>query len=97
MDSVHSSKSFHDVIQYTKGGDGKASTSSITLKKRAVALWDYPGDEDYEQLAFKAGDEIIVIEEDEESGWWWGELNGKEGHFPVNYTKVYVPEVHSAH
>jgi len=83
--------------QQTPDTPGSAANSSVTasnaFKKRAVALWDYSGNDEYDQLAFKAGDEIIVIEEDEESGWWWGDLNGKEGYFPVNYTEVHKPEI----
>jgi len=66
--------------------------TNLAQKKRAIALWDFGGDETNEQIAFKAGDEIIVLEEDEESGWWWGVLDGKEGYFPVNYTEIKNPE-----
>eukprot|EP01123_Difflugia_compressa_P013474 TRINITY_DN625_c0_g1_i1.p1 TRINITY_DN625_c0_g1~~TRINITY_DN625_c0_g1_i1.p1 ORF type:complete len:125 (-),score=29.55 TRINITY_DN625_c0_g1_i1:109-483(-) len=59
----------------------------LANKKRVIAQWGYQGDESNEQLAFQPKDEIIVLEEDEESGWWWGMLNGREGYFPVNYTK----------
>jgi len=60
----------------------------ISNKKRAVALWDNPGDEEKELLQFKAGDEIIVLEEEGEEGWWWGLLDDKQGYFPINYTKI---------
>uniref|UniRef100_A0A6B2LJZ3 SH3 domain-containing protein n=1 Tax=Arcella intermedia TaxID=1963864 RepID=A0A6B2LJZ3_9EUKA len=73
--------------------ESKNNDPKNTFKKRAIAMWDFTGGEEYEQLAFKAGDEIIVIEEDDESGWWWGELNGQEGYFPVNYTEVKKPDV----
>eukprot|EP01123_Difflugia_compressa_P013475 TRINITY_DN625_c0_g1_i2.p1 TRINITY_DN625_c0_g1~~TRINITY_DN625_c0_g1_i2.p1 ORF type:complete len:130 (-),score=42.79 TRINITY_DN625_c0_g1_i2:109-498(-) len=63
------------------------SAHTLANKKIVVAQWGYQGDESNEQLAFHPKDEIIVLEEDEESGWWWGMLNGREGYFPVNYTK----------
>lgn len=37
------------------------------------------------ELGFKEGDQIQVLHEDP-SGWWDGELNGKVGKFPSNYT-----------
>lgn len=37
------------------------------------------------ELEFKEGDQIQVLHEDP-SGWWDGELNGKVGKFPSNYT-----------
>lgn len=39
------------------------------------------------ELSFKEGD-IIVVETKMNSGWWIGELDGKVGLFPVNYTEV---------
>jgi len=86
-----------DSSEFRPGVD-KSSSSSMNeqknaFKRRAIALWDFAGDEEYEQIAFKAGDEIVVLEEDEESGWWWGELDGKEGYFPVNYTEVRKPDI----
>jgi len=76
-----------------RGAAGGTGDQKNAFKKRAIALWDYVGDDEYEQIAFKAGDEIVVLEEDDESGWWWGELDGKEGYFPVNYTEVRKPDI----
>jgi len=78
---------------FTSSSSNNTSTPGNAFKKRAIAQWDYAGNDEYDQLAFRAGDEIVVLEEDEESGWWWGEINGKEGHFPVNYTEIRKPEI----
>jgi hypothetical protein len=52
-----------------------------------TATFDYaPDGEGTEpELAFKTGDVITVLARDDE-GWWEGELNGKRGLFPANYT-----------
>jgi hypothetical protein len=51
----------------------------------AVALYPYEaGDEG--ELSFKEGDRITIYQKGED-GWWFGELNGKRGLFPSNYTK----------
>lgn len=50
------------------------------------ALFDFSPSEDNE-LAFNEGDLITVLEKDPESDWWKGELNGRQGLFPVNYTE----------
>lgn len=41
--------------------------------------------ENPDELAFKKGD-IITVQEKNDDGWWKGELNGKVGMFPSNYT-----------
>ncbi|KAI9276094.1 hypothetical protein BY458DRAFT_136729 [Sporodiniella umbellata] len=58
--------------------------SQSTLPKRK-ALYDFAATSE-DELSFKTNDIVQVIEEVDE-GWWLGELNGKRGIFPVNYTE----------
>ncbi|KAJ7512973.1 hypothetical protein B0H11DRAFT_1948248 [Mycena galericulata] len=58
---------------------------SQTQRKVVRALYDFSGSSD--ELAFKAGDQIVVVNEVLD-GWWMGELNGKQGLFPTPYTEV---------
>ena len=53
----------------------------------AIALYDYVGDSDLQQLDLKKGDKIEVIKKTD-SGWWTGILNGKKGLFPINFVQV---------
>lgn len=41
--------------------------------------------ENPDELPFKKGDILMVLEKNDD-GWWKGELNGKVGVFPSNYT-----------
>lgn len=51
----------------------------------AIALYPYDaGDEN--ELSLQEGDRITVYHKGED-GWWLGELRGKRGLFPSNYTK----------
>lgn len=52
----------------------------------ARALYDYEADEE-DILTLKEGDLITVLGQDP-SGWWTGELGGKIGLFPGNYTEI---------
>ncbi|EGG24432.1 SH3 domain-containing protein [Cavenderia fasciculata] len=56
-------------------------------KKKMRALYEYVGS-DATELDFYTGDVITVLGEDE-SGWWKGEIEGRTGLFPSNYTEVY--------
>jgi hypothetical protein len=44
--------------------------------------------ENPDELPFQKGDIISVLEKNDD-GWWRGELNGKTGMFPSNYTTAY--------
>lgn len=71
-----------------------ASTASVRvpLSDLVLALHDFtPSDGHATCLAFKAGDIIHVLNRDN-TGWWDGELNGKRGWFPSNYTGSCEPE-----
>ncbi|KAI8818072.1 amoeboid myosin I-like protein [Fimicolochytrium jonesii] len=49
------------------------------------ALYDYEASE-ADELSFKANDVISIINQDD-AGWWQGEVNGRKGLFPANYTE----------
>ncbi|KAJ1564097.1 hypothetical protein HK096_009651 [Nowakowskiella sp. JEL0078] len=54
----------------------------------AVALYDYEAQRPTD-LSFKRGDVITIVSRSEIiNDWWVGRLNGKEGRFPANRTKV---------
>jgi len=44
--------------------------------------------ENGDELPFLKGDIIVVLEKNDD-GWWKGDLNGKIGMFPSNYTAAY--------
>ncbi|RXN17105.1 SH3 domain-containing kinase-binding 1 isoform X1 [Labeo rohita] len=47
-----------------------------------------------DELSIKEGDIVtIVSKECADAGWWLGELNGKQGVFPDNFVKLFIPEV----
>lgn len=62
---------------------------SLQEKKVVRALYDFTGAPD--ELAFKAGDEIVVLNEVLDD-WWMGEMGGRTGLFPTAYVEV-VPVV----
>lgn len=69
----------------TSGKGHLRSRSSGTSKDRKLmkALFDFSGSND--ELSFKAGDEIEVLNEVLDD-WWLGEIDGRKGLFPTNYT-----------
>ncbi len=57
-------------------------------KEVAVALYDYVAQAEGD-LSFKAGDRIEVVQRTaSENDWWTGKVNGAQGVFPGNYTKL---------
>ncbi|KAM9436604.1 SH3 domain-containing kinase-binding protein 1 isoform 2-T2 [Clarias gariepinus] len=47
-----------------------------------------------DELTIKEGEIVaIVSRECADAGWWLGEVNGKQGVFPDNFVKLFVPEV----
>ncbi|XP_071504094.1 SH3 domain-containing kinase-binding protein 1-like [Diadema antillarum] len=59
---------------------------------RVRVIFDYdPKNND--ELQLRKGDIVVVLDKDAgDSGWWRGELNGKEGVFPDNFTEEIPPE-----
>lgn len=47
-----------------------------------------------DELSIKEGDIVTIINKEcADAGWWLGELNGKQGVFPDNFVKLFLPEV----
>ncbi|XP_077101031.1 SH3 domain-containing kinase-binding protein 1 isoform X4 [Siphateles boraxobius] len=47
-----------------------------------------------DELSIKEGDIVAIINKDcADAGWWVGEVNGKQGVFPDNFVKLFIPEV----
>lgn len=60
---------------------------SRDMLKVVIATYDFTANEPTE-LSFKAGDMIIVLNRFESrESWWEGQIGGRRGYFPANYTK----------
>ncbi len=57
-------------------------------REKLEALFDYDAEE-ADELTFAAGDLISVINKND-NGWWEGEVGGRRGLFPVNFTKIHA-------
>eukprot|EP01119_Soliformovum_irregulare_P012192 TRINITY_DN3150_c6_g1_i2.p2 TRINITY_DN3150_c6_g1~~TRINITY_DN3150_c6_g1_i2.p2 ORF type:complete len:666 (+),score=310.39 TRINITY_DN3150_c6_g1_i2:2406-4403(+) len=55
-------------------------------KVQVRAMYDFVPTRD-DQLAMRKGD-VITVTKQRKSGWWRGELNGKTGKFPLNFTVI---------
>jgi hypothetical protein len=56
---------------------------------RAIALFDFVGNEEAEELSFKAGDMLHVTQSDLGDGWWEGRTaSGQLGVFPELYVQL---------
>jgi hypothetical protein len=82
-------------LQKTRAGQARleeekrvAEAEAAAKQMFAVAEYDYEAQEDGE-LSFKEGDRIKVTDKSDKD-WWRGTLNGREGEFPANYTKLVV-------
>lgn len=72
------------------GSNSSASGSSSTQKDpKCRALYDFDA-ENAEELDFKEGNMIKLIAKLDEN-WLQGELNGKQGRFPVSYVEIVNP------
>lgn len=56
---------------------------------RCIALFDYEGEED-DELTFSQGDVIALLELVEQE-WGRGQIHGRVGIFPLNFTEVVEP------
>ncbi|XP_016309390.1 SH3 domain-containing kinase-binding protein 1 isoform X2 [Sinocyclocheilus anshuiensis] len=62
-------------------------------KELCKVIFPYEAQND-DELSIKEGDIVTVINKDcADTGWWLGELNGKQGVFPDNFVKLFIPEV----
>jgi len=64
----------------------RPATTTTKVEKR-VGLFAFKP-ENSDELGFNKGDVIVVLEKNDD-GWWEGELNGKKGVFPSNYTSPF--------
>jgi hypothetical protein len=64
-----------------------AAASTTPAADRVIAMYDFEAKKP-NQLSMKANDVIVVIDRDP-SGWWKGQLDGKTGRFPRNFTSPY--------
>lgn len=65
---------------------------ALAIDEYVLALHDFTPAGNATCLAFRAGQVIRVLNRDP-SGWWDGELDGKRGWFPSNYTGSALPTV----
>uniref|UniRef100_A0A672Q368 Osteoclast-stimulating factor 1 n=1 Tax=Sinocyclocheilus grahami TaxID=75366 RepID=A0A672Q368_SINGR len=67
--------------------------SSFYTKELCKVIFPYEAQNE-DELSIKEGDIVTVINKDSaDTGWWLGELNGKQGVFPDNFVKLFIPEV----
>ncbi|MCJ8745898.1 hypothetical protein PDJAM_G00135730 [Pangasius djambal] len=63
------------------------------VKEFCKVLFPYDA-QNGDELSIKEGDIVTIISKEcADAGWWLGELNGKQGVFPDNFVKLFVPEV----
>ncbi|XP_076868256.1 SH3 domain-containing kinase-binding protein 1 isoform X2 [Brachyhypopomus gauderio] len=61
-------------------------------KEFCKVLFQYDAQNE-DELSIKEGDIVaIVSKECADAGWWLGELGGKQGVFPDNFVKLFIPE-----
>lgn len=62
-------------------------------KEFCKVLFPYDGQNE-DELSIKEGDIVTIINKEcADAGWWMGELNGKQGVFPDNFVKLFIPEI----
>ncbi|XP_067291731.1 SH3 domain-containing kinase-binding protein 1 isoform X2 [Pseudorasbora parva] len=62
-------------------------------KEFCKVIFPYEGQNE-DELSIKEGDIVTIINKEcADAGWWLGELNGKQGVFPDNFVKLFIPEV----
>ncbi|KAK3515486.1 hypothetical protein QTP70_023620 [Hemibagrus guttatus] len=63
------------------------------VKEYCKVLFPYDA-QNGDELSIKEGEIVSIISKDcADAGWWLGELNGKQGVFPDNFVKLFIPEV----
>lgn len=86
---------FADIAEAVPTDTHSSKTSTTAPDKSSdgeeyvIADFDFSSD-DAGDLPFKKGDKIRVL--GREGGWWRGELDGKIGMFPHNYTHAYTAD-----
>jgi hypothetical protein len=62
-----------------------AASGAATKNPVAVALYDFDGDINEDELPFKKGDRLEILEED--GDWWLAKLGSNSGQVPKNYVR----------
>ena len=65
------------------------NNSKVTKESICKALYDFDA-ENIEELDFKEGNIIKLLARLDEN-WLQGELNGRQGRFPVSYVETIIP------
>ncbi|XP_016390759.1 SH3 domain-containing kinase-binding protein 1-like isoform X1 [Sinocyclocheilus rhinocerous] len=67
--------------------------SKAKAKEFCKVIFPYEGQNE-DELSIKEGDIVTIVNKEcADAGWWLGELNGKQGVFPDNFVKLFIPEV----
>ncbi|XP_052451438.1 SH3 domain-containing kinase-binding protein 1 isoform X3 [Carassius gibelio] len=67
--------------------------SKAKAKEFCKVIFPYEAQNE-DELSIKEGDIVTIINKEcADAGWWLGELNGKQGVFPDNFVKLFIPEV----
>lgn len=70
----------------------KAEPESKAKAKFCKVIFPYEAQNE-DELSIKEGDIVTIINKGcADAGWWYGELNGKQGVFPDNFVKLFIPE-----
>ncbi|XP_034021984.1 SH3 domain-containing kinase-binding protein 1 isoform X2 [Thalassophryne amazonica] len=87
-----------------KVSEGKAASVALETMKtdpdgkvkgreQCKVLFPYEAQNE-DELSIKEGEIITIItKECADAGWWMGEVGGRQGVFPDNFVKLFVPEV----
>ncbi|XP_018596690.1 SH3 domain-containing kinase-binding protein 1 isoform X2 [Scleropages formosus] len=67
--------------------------SKSKVKELCKVLFPYEAQNE-DELSIKEGEIVTIISKEcVDTGWWLGELKGRQGVFPDNFVKLFVPEV----
>ncbi|XP_028823616.1 SH3 domain-containing kinase-binding protein 1 isoform X7 [Denticeps clupeoides] len=67
--------------------------NKVKAKEYCKVIFQYEAQNE-DELSIKEGEIVAIVSKDcADAGWWLGELNGKQGVFPDNFVKLFVPEV----
>lgn len=74
---------FKNIIIWPKS---KCYFSFLSVKEQCIVLFPYNAVND-DELSLEEGQLVTIVARDvEDKGWWKGEIDGRVGVFPVNFT-----------